>query len=274
MFGIFELRDRMAAIEVTIKSQAHVDRTALSSTVKDVQTLQTRVATVEAQTDKIAVRVADEARRGDEMRTQIMRISKTLSEVVERQSAHERTIGIHSEHMLELDKRIAALEANAAPPIPAFPTLRHKPAAVGSVHITEDMEKHRRVRHRKTWPERYKDWLLKAAKSDVEIAQKALMSYDPEGVQFNHSLVKAAFAVGLCDWLRQNYLAELPSAKRYEQTSGNKRFKVTIPDLQNPKHEPVNFGLESKGEQLRALRQWTRLARFVKESMASHRGTP
>lgn len=265
MFGISELKERTDAHKV-----------ALIRVVKDAEELTQRLAVVEQQVDKMAL-------RGTETREQVARLSKMLAEIMERQSAQERTVGLHSEHMLELDKRLTACEAEAAPPIPAFPSIRHKPAPVGAVHtskgLPEPMEFERvgdlntkRSNARAPWRVRFDRWCRTAAASDLAVLGKALRASDPEGVPYNPSLVHAAFAVGLCDWLRANDIESLPAARHYTQSVGNNRYKVTIPDLQNPKLEPVNFGCVDQGKRMRAERQWSRLARFVKAELDAQRG--
>ena len=126
--------------------------------------------------------------------------------------------------------------------------------------------KPKRQQTRDPWTRRYRVWLAKASKAEQEILNKALAQ------QFCDSLVKAAFAVGLCEWLRRNRLADLPDAGGYVQSTGFWRFKVTIPDLQNPDTDPVNFGVATQLEQRDVQSQWKYLARYVHGELHNSKG--
>lgn len=126
--------------------------------------------------------------------------------------------------------------------------------------------KPKRQQTRDPWTVRYRAWLAKASKAEQEILNKALAQ------QFCDSLVKAAFAVGLCEWLRRNRLADLPDAGGYVQATGLWRFKVTIPDLQNPDTDPVNFGVATQLEQRDVQSQWKYLARYVHGELHNSKG--
>ena len=126
--------------------------------------------------------------------------------------------------------------------------------------------KPKRQQTRDPWTRRYRVWLAKASKTEQAIHNKALSQH------FNDSLVKAAFAVGLCEWLRRNRLADLPDAGGYVQSTGFWRFKVTIPDLQNPDTDPVNFGVANELDQRAVQSQWKYLARYVHDELHNSKG--
>jgi hypothetical protein len=124
----------------------------------------------------------------------------------------------------------------------------------------------KRQQTRDPWTVRYRAWLAKASKAEQEILNKTLAQH------FQESLVKAAFAVGLCEWLRHNRLADLPDAGGYVRSTGFWRFKVAIPDLQNPDTDPVNFGVATQLEQRDVQSQWKYLARYVHGELHNSKG--
>lgn len=158
------------------------------------------------------------------------------------------------EEMVEdLQQRLDALAANAL-------------AQAKRIDELVKAVKPKRQQTRDPWTRRYRVWLAKASKAEQEILNKALAQ------QFCDSLVKAAFAVGLCEWLRRNRLADLPDAGGYVQATGLWRFKVTIPDLQNPDTDPVNFGVATQLEQRDVQSQWKYLARYVHGELHNSKG--
>lgn len=161
----------------------------------------------------------------------------------------------------DLQDRLDALAANALAQAKRIDEL-----VKASAKASPEPVKPKRQQTRDPWTVRYRVWLKKASKTERAIHNKALSQH------FNESLVKAAFAVGLCEWLRRNRLADLPDAGGYVQSTGFWRFKVTIPDLQNPDTDPVNFGVATQLDQRDVQSQWKYLARYVNGELHNSKG--
>lgn len=158
---------------------------------------------------------------------QLLRLSKMVSQVIDRQSAAERTIGLHSEHMMELDKRISELE------------IAQRAGAVVAAPITERLAKSRKValKYSRTSSEARANKVLDTDADAREIRRRANI------LGIDKRVIECALAAGVVEYARNGRYDEIDIRASLHVNNPAAKYSVQI--KAKHKHTP-SFETEQK----------------------------